>query len=360
MRIISLTDPKLQTQVLAVLAAGGLVIFPTETVYGALVDATNQTAVNKLLTYKKRPPQQPLSIACSDQKMAEKYAILNEQAQKIYSTLLPGPVTVISASRGQISHGVASEFGTLGIRLPAFPPLLNLIATFGRPVTATSANSRGRKTPYTLDDVFTYLSPKQKALIDLAVDAGTLPKNPPSLILDTTTSTPMVLRKNYTIDHNFDHSSTSFITHSVAETQALAGKIVGQHWKTLIESGLILALDGPLGAGKTTFTGGIGQFLSIHEPLTSPTYTYLKEYHFCKFDHCGLLLHLDAWTIDQAATFTLLEPDTWLKPGNLIIIEWFANLAPFFESSLPLLHLSLKTTSEPDAREIILSTPSSL
>src|SRR5437868_2435629 len=77
-----------------VLADGGLVIYPTETVYGIGVDATNQAAVDKLLQYKARREGKPISIAVADQAMAEQYVELNDQAKQFYKNFLPGPVTV--------------------------------------------------------------------------------------------------------------------------------------------------------------------------------------------------------------------------------------------------------------------------
>lgn len=355
MQIISITDPQAQTLTLEVLKQGGLVICPTETVYGAMVDATNPQAVKKLLTYKKRPPGKALSIACTDQAMAAQYVSINDQAAKIYQTLLPGPITVVSANLGKVVPDIVSEFDTLGVRIPAYPFLLDLIAQYQLPLTATSANSSGKKTPYCLNDILTHLSSKQKSLIDLIIDAGTLPPNPPSLVIDTTLSTPIVLRDNHQVQASAVQSGTQFITNSPSQTQALAGKILLKHFSLIQTQGLLIALDGELGAGKTTFTQGIAKFLQIQDQITSPTYTYLKEYPFQKYDHVGMLYHLDCWTIDQAATLNSLNLPSLQKPSNLIVIEWYDNLTQFFQPTLPLLKLKLSPTPHPNERQLILS-----
>ena len=105
-----------------ILQAGGLIIFPTETCYGAGVDATNPQAVNKLLAYKTRREGKPLSIAVTDKTMASKYVKLNTTAVNLYTKFLPGPLTIVSRARHQVATGIESETGTLAIRIPDYPP----------------------------------------------------------------------------------------------------------------------------------------------------------------------------------------------------------------------------------------------
>lgn len=362
MKILKLNDPQVTEVGLRVLRDGGLVICPTETVYGALVDSTNQAAVAKLLAYKRRPIGKPFSIACADKKMAEKYVSLNSQAEKIYATLLPGPVTVISENRNLVAPGVASEKNTLGIRLPAYPFLLKLVQEFNKPVTATSANSSGKKAPYAITDLLNNLSAKQKSQIDLIIDAGTLPKNPPSIVIDTTTSSPTVLRENKNVDFHIETGKNQgevefqreFCTTSEVETRHLASKILADYFSLLQQTGLIIALDGPLGAGKTTFTQGLAQALQINSKITSPTYTYLKEYPFSYQNLTGTLYHFDVWTIDEPATFKLLEVEKLIRPNNLILIEWFSNIKDFFTPNIPFLKLTFQPSADDSKRQITL------
>jgi len=99
---------------------------PTETVYGAFVDATNPKAVQKLNRYKKRPFGKPYPVAVADQEMAQDYVLLNQTAQKLYRNLLPGPLTVISKAKGKLP-GVESEIKTLGVRIPDYPLIVKVI-----------------------------------------------------------------------------------------------------------------------------------------------------------------------------------------------------------------------------------------
>ena len=128
-------------EAVSVLEDGGLIIFPTETMYGIGADATNQKAINKLLTYKARREGKPLSIAVNSTEMAKKYVKINKTAKNLYENFLPGPLTVVSKGLGKVASGVESETGTLGVRIPDYKLVLEIISKFKKPITATSANA---------------------------------------------------------------------------------------------------------------------------------------------------------------------------------------------------------------------------
>lgn len=333
------------------LQAGGLVIFPTETTYGAGVDATNQAAVDKLLRYKARREGKPLSIAVKDLAMAEKYVVLNDTARRLYNRFLPGPVTVVSQSLNQVAPGVNSEFGTLGVRIPDYQLILDIIYQFNRPITATSANASGAKRPYTVQDVFDNLSDKQKSLIDLVLDAGELPHNQPSTVIDTTLSTPVTLRDNTQQKSNL----LVLTSKDENETKSLAGRLLLKHWDNIKASGLIIGLDGPLGIGKTIFAKGSAKFLNIEQNLVSPTYTYIEEYDWQRHNITGKLFHLDVWKINNELEFERLEFHKLIQPNSVIIIEWWSQIAGFplvqqLIKNIPLIHVSMKEVGT--AREL--------
>ena len=123
-----------------VLKNGGTLIYPTETCYGIGVDATNQKAVDKLYEYKGFRGQKPFSMAVFDRKMAQEYVEINEMADNLYRNYLPGPVTVVSASKGRVAKGVESQWGSVGIRIPDHKIPIEIVKAYGKPITATSAN----------------------------------------------------------------------------------------------------------------------------------------------------------------------------------------------------------------------------
>ena len=150
MEIIQLTaQNKFQIiqKAVAVLQNQGLVVYPTETCYGVGVNSTDPGAVEKVLQYKSKRMDKALSIAVSTKEMAEQYAIFNETAHNIFDNYLPGPITVVVQGRNKVAPGVQSLAGTIGIRWPDYPLILEIIQAFGKPITATSANMSYKKTP---------------------------------------------------------------------------------------------------------------------------------------------------------------------------------------------------------------------
>lgn len=321
MKLLKLSGnaPLLQSQItetVKVLNAGGLVIYPTETCYGVAVDATNPEAVKKLLQYKDRPEGKAISVAVSDQAMAEKYVHLNEQAINIYQKFLPGPVTVISRSKGLVVKELESETGSLGIRIPAYPLILTLIKQFGKPITATSANKSGAKTPYTLADIWDNLPRKKQKLVDLVLDAGELPHNPPSTVIDTTLENMVVYRTGEVV---LGEKMMSVSTNSTEETIAIGKRLMDSQIQNLGKKVILILLHGNMGAGKTYFTKGIARSLGIINEITSPTYTYYNEFSLAK----GIkFFHADVWRLEKETDFLLLEPEIWFKEKNVVVIEW--------------------------------------
>jgi L-threonylcarbamoyladenylate synthase len=356
LKLTNTNHKQLITETCKVLEAGGLVIYPTETVYGIGVDATNHSAVEKLIRYKSRREGKPLSIAVADTSMAQKFIQLSPQAQDLHQRFLPGPYTIVSKGKQTVAPHVESEFGTLGIRIPDYSLILDLVKKFDKPITATSANASGKKRPYTVQDIFDRLSEKQKNLIDLVIDAGKLPPNEPSIVIDTTLTTPLTVRGN------FDHQTPTqkFSTNSDLETRDLAGKLTLKNWEKIKKTGIIIGLNGELGTGKTVFTQGIAKFLQITEPLSSPTYTYMNQYDFNRHNVTGTLNHLDVWKIDSKESFDLLEIPQLIKPGTITVIEWWQQIAGYWPNALPitfqatLTEPNISSSSNPNHREITI------
>ncbi len=346
----------------AVLAAGGLVIFPTETTYGAGADATNPAAVAKLLKYKARREGKPLSIAVTDIAMAEEYVELSDSARRLYQRFLPGPVTVVSHSRGIVAPGVASEFGTIGVRIPDYPLVTAIVAALGHPMTATSANMSDARRPYSITDVLEPLSDGQRQLIDLVIDAGQLPPNPPSTVIDTTLSTPITLRQGDVVNDNQPANQLQLTSNSPADTKALAGRLLLKHWNDIKTTGLVIGLDGVLGTGKTIFAKGAAEFLQISDEVTSPTYNYIEEYNYTRHGVQGHLYHLDLWKVDSAAQLERLEVNKLWGPNQVVVIEWWQQVAEWLEPQLtqakiPLLKLTFSQLNELQ-RQVTLVEPS--
>lgn len=303
--------------IISVLKKGGLVIMPTETLYGAFVDATNPKAVDKLTKYKARPFGKPYSVAVSDRKTAQKYVEINTTAKNLYDTMLPGPLTIISKGKHKVAPGVESENGTLGIRIPDHKLILEICKKFKKPLTATSANASYKKRPYKLRDILDNLSEKQKSLIDLIIDAGNLPKNEPSTVIDTTLDDPAVLRQGE-IKLNSDNHILSLSEESTMNQ----AKELWQKYELYHNSrAIVFALEGPMGAGKTIFTKGLAKAMGIKENVTSPTYDLQHEYRLSNIKY--RLVHIDTWRmVDPADELKNLKTERFISDKSFIAIEW--------------------------------------
>lgn len=352
MRILklNLNQAEIVREVTNCLKNDGLVIYPTETVYGIGASAVSAKAVEKLLQYKGRREGKPLSIAVGDQKMAAKYVEINDQAMKFYENFLPGPFTVISKSKNLVDPRVNSEFGTLGIRIPDYPLIIDIIKNFGQAITSTSANVSGKKRPYKIEDILENLSEKQKALIDLVIDAGELPKNEPSVVVDTTLSTPIALRGSLHLN-----KEEILWSNSESETVELAGRLMLNHLNQLQETGLVFALNGPLGMGKTIFAKGIAKFLGIKDVIDSPTYSYINEYQYQRLQTQGTFYHIDAWKIDDEKELKFLAIDSLIKKNNVVAIEWFDQIENWLTLDKKIKIIYLNFAEEWQKRKILIS-----
>jgi L-threonylcarbamoyladenylate synthase len=358
MQIISVSDASAISLACEALSRGELVIYPTETCYGIAVDATNPEAVSKLLSYKGDRHRQ-VAIAVDSQAMAEKYVEINPIAQNLYTHFLPGPITVISQSKHAVDERLESATGGLGIRIPKHDFALSLIKSYGKPITATSANTSGKKEPYSLTDWQTYTAKDKQSMISLFLDGDKLADRPTSTVVDTTLNDPQILRQGELV---IPELSPSFTSSSVEETLAIAKQIIQKHLPLTLRFPLILALQGDLGVGKTQFVKGLAGLLNITENVTSPTYTLMKEYPYSHAKYSGVLYHIDTWRLgDQAELESTLHLKAILKPGNIVAIEWAGkaeNILKTYENNVPILVINIKELNE-NSRQIsyAFSTP---
>jgi len=175
----------------AMVRAGGLVIYPTETVYGLGADACSDEAVAKVFAAKVRPIEDPISIAVSSLEMARQFTQLTHKAEVIFKKFLPGPVTVILRAKPTISKLLTAGTGKVGVRVPDHPVALKLLDFVGGPITSTSANISGRPAPSTVKEALVQIGKS----VDLAIDAGRCKLGVPSTVVDLTVEPFEILRE---------------------------------------------------------------------------------------------------------------------------------------------------------------------
>jgi L-threonylcarbamoyladenylate synthase len=320
MRTVKEKNIKIQ-DVVNILKSGGLVVYPTETVYGIGVSAVDNKAIEKLTKYKKRPIGKPYSIAVSDISMAKKYVTLNPAAENIYKTFLPGPVTVVSNGKHKLAKGVESETGTLGIRIPSYKLVTDIVNRFGSPITATSANASYKKRPYKIADILTNITEKQKSLIDLIIDAGTLPKNEPSTVIDTTYDEIAILRQGSVYIQN----KNEILSRSPEETKNCAKELWQKYEKYTGKRAIVFALMGEMGSGKTIFTKGLAIAMGVDDLITSPTYNIVNNYQMK--NSTNKFIHIDVWRINNTGEISDLNISQNINDRSVLAIEWADKIA---------------------------------
>lgn len=151
-----------------ILRAGGLVAFPTETVYGLGGDARNDRAVAAIYEAKGRPRFNPLIVHVADLAMAETFAVFDDRARVMARAFWPGPLTLVLPLRAGtgLSPLVTAELDSVAIRLPAHPVAQSLLRAFDGPLAAPSANPSGRVSPTRADHVAQGLSGRIAAIVD--------------------------------------------------------------------------------------------------------------------------------------------------------------------------------------------------
>lgn len=171
-KVISVTDPAKSAEVLAEAAAiirrGGLVVFPTETVYGLGADATNAGAAKAVYAAKGRPSDNPLIIHVARPEDAEPYAVTTPTYYKLAKQFMPGPLTVILPRKETIPLEVTGGLDTVAVRCPSHPVAHALIAATGVPIAAPSANLSGRPSPTCAAHVIEDLTGR----VDMILDGG--------------------------------------------------------------------------------------------------------------------------------------------------------------------------------------------
>ena len=174
-----------------ILCNGGLVAFPTETVYGLGADALNQAAIARIYTAKQRPQSDPLIVHVGSSKQVMEVAeTIPPLADLLIEHFWPGPLTLILPRRASVPDIVAAGGPTLGVRMPDHPVALALLHTAGIPVAAPSANRFMHTSPTTAQHVLADLDGK----IDCILDGGPCRVGIESTVLDITSSPPRILR----------------------------------------------------------------------------------------------------------------------------------------------------------------------
>ncbi|UCF86457.1 MAG: threonylcarbamoyl-AMP synthase [Desulfobacteraceae bacterium] len=163
---------RLINRVCEVLAAGGLIAYPTDTFYGIGCDLYNKKGIQLIYRLKNRPLKKPFSFLCDSLKEISRYALVSNYAYKTMKRLLPGPYTFILEGTRVVPKIMLTKRKTVGIRVPDNRICLAILRTFDRPIISTSA---GYDEPQSIRDAY-------GSFLDVIVDGGVLYQNPSSVV----------------------------------------------------------------------------------------------------------------------------------------------------------------------------------
>jgi len=176
----------------AVLRGGGIVAFPTDTVYGLGVCPYLHRAVERVYTVKERPLEMALPLLLSSTlQISEVAESVPPIARLLVEKFMPGPLTLVLYKSGVVPGIVTAGGTTVAVRVPAHPVPVALALGLGAPISGTSANLSGKPSALTADEVHAQFGNK----IDLVIDGGRCPGGRESTIVDVTGEIPLVLRK---------------------------------------------------------------------------------------------------------------------------------------------------------------------
>lgn len=187
------TEPEKEVvaEAAAVIRSGGLVAFPTETVYGLGADALNEAAVRRIFEVKGRPPDNPIIVHVADRDSV--YLLASEvprAAEELISRFWPGPLTLVLKRTELVPAVTCGELETIAVRMPAHQVALELIKEAGVPIAAPSANVSGSPSPTSAEHVLRDLRGK----IEMVLDGGPAEIGVESTVIDMTVDPPELLR----------------------------------------------------------------------------------------------------------------------------------------------------------------------
>ena len=184
-------QPRHIQRAVAVLEAGGIIAYPTDTYFAIGCDFAQRKAVERMASFKRRDDRKPFSILCADLADVAHWAIVSNETYRILKRLAPGPYTFVLNATREVPRTALTKQRSVGIRVPDAPVAQALVHALGRPLATTSAAlPEHEEPPFDASEV----QEQMGHLIDLILDGGAT-LNEPSTVLDLTGPTPIVLRE---------------------------------------------------------------------------------------------------------------------------------------------------------------------
>ena len=184
-------DPTGLAEIGKTLVSGGVVCFPTDTVYALGVNPSSAEAVERLFELKGRDPSKPILLIVDSLEMARALSVPNPLFEEVTSAFWPGPITLVTGAGEHVSDRLTSGTGTIGLRCPEASLPCRIVQALGGAITGTSANRSGEPVATSADEASVQLG----HAVDIVIDGGPLKARPPSTILDVSSEPPVLIRE---------------------------------------------------------------------------------------------------------------------------------------------------------------------
>ena len=201
---------KVADAVAEVLQSGGVIIYPTDTIYGIGANAFNEEAIEKVMNIKNRDSEKPLSVFVKDIKSARRIACIDSKVEKMLENIWPGPITAILRKKDIVPYLLTGNGETIAVRIPQNKFILHLLEKVEFPIIATSANISGENNLFDAEEIMKTFGNK-KNQIDLFVNIGNIKKTQASTIVDLTTTIPRIVRMGIVGKEEMDNFFKKFI-----------------------------------------------------------------------------------------------------------------------------------------------------
>src|SRR3990172_9281044 len=175
----------------SVLNNGGIIIYPTETLYGLGALALDEESVNNIFSIKGRIHGNPIPILVRDKEMLSEYVVVTDEANRLIEKFLPGPLTLVLKEKKNLPYLISAGTGTIAIRISGHPFVKRLFDFLFQPLTSTSANISGQENLFSFDEIYKTFNSK----VELIVDSGNLPRSKGSTVIDLTVKPALLIRE---------------------------------------------------------------------------------------------------------------------------------------------------------------------
>jgi len=189
--IVKEENPESTQKAASVLNSGGMIVYPTETLYGIGADALNERSVRKVFNAKGRPTGKPIPVLVKNEAMLGEVGEVTELASTLIDKFFPGPLTIVLNEKIKLPSLISAGTGKVAIRISGHPFVVDLYNIISHPITSSSANISGQYNIFDFASVYDSFNNR----VDLIIDSGTLQKSKGSTVVDLTLSPPFIIRE---------------------------------------------------------------------------------------------------------------------------------------------------------------------